>query len=71
MNLPKIMITNANNEITGNSWRPLIPFESLGEATPENERKGSLEEERDNLMDIPRGIASNKRMKKDFIHHVF
>ena len=68
MNLPKIMITNANNEVTGNSWTPVIPFKSLGEAAPENERKANLKEELDNLMDISIEIDSNKRMKSDFIH---
>jgi len=54
-------------EILG-PWTPEIPFESLTETGAENERKASLEEELDNLMDISIEIASNKRMKRDFIH---
>ena len=68
MNLPKIMITNASSEETGNHWTPEIPFEDLAGAITELERKASLEEELDNLMDISIEIASNKRMKRDFIH---
>ena len=68
MNLPKIMITNTSNGEAGNHWTPEIPFEDLAEAITEMERKASLEEELDNLMDISIEIASNKRMKKDFIH---
>ena len=62
------MITNESSEETGNHWTPEIPFEDLAGAITELERKASLEEELDNLMDISIEIASNKRMKKDFIH---
>ena len=68
MNLTKIRITNASNEETGNHWTLEIPFEDLAEAITELERKTSLEEELDNLMDISIEIASNKRIKKDCIH---
>jgi len=67
-NLPRIMISSSENDSGGNSWTPEIPFESLTEAGAEMERKASLEEELDNLMDISIEIASNKRMKRDFIH---
>jgi hypothetical protein len=57
----------------GKLWTPEIPFENLteSESGPEG-RKGanSLEEELDNLMDISIEIASNKRMKKEFINPI-
>jgi len=73
-NLPRIMISTSEVEPAPgdqgtNQWTPEIPFESLGAGGGEvAERKASLEEELDNLMDISIEIASNKRMKRDFIH---
>jgi hypothetical protein len=53
-------------------WTPEIPFENLTESESSLEgRVGtSLEEELDNLMDISIEIASNKRMKKEFINPI-
>ena len=61
--------------VEGALWTPEIPFENLTESEGGAEgRKGacssSLEEELDNLMDISIEIASNKRMKKEFINPI-
>ena len=56
-------------------WTPEIPFENLTESELSLDGRGgqcgrSLEEELDNLMDISIEIASNKRMKKEFINPI-
>jgi len=66
--LPKITISLASSEENGTNWTPEIPFEDLTESERQNDRKVSLEEELDNLMDISIEIASNKRMKRDYIN---